>query len=64
MPPIQRKIQNALRATRDGLPMKDLIDRVASPGTTEQEVRSAVLPMISSDRIELTPDLKLRLRSR
>jgi len=63
MAPVQRKIEQELRSTREGLSVNELVGRIASSQTSEQEVRSAVLPMISSDRVELTSGLKLRLRS-
>jgi hypothetical protein len=66
MAPVQQKIHRALQIAGGDLSVNDLVKRVleASQKTSEQQVRSAVLPMISSDRIELTPNLKLRLRHR
>jgi hypothetical protein len=61
MAPIQKEIVRVLKAAHKDLSMAELLDQV-SVGT-DMEVRAAVLPMISSERIELRPDRKLRLRT-
>ena len=47
------------------LSMNDLVQRVRqSSQVSAADVKAVVLPMISSESIELTPDLKLRLHER
>ena len=65
MPPVQIAIIDVLRnAGKEGkdLSMNELINEVESrqPGS-RNEIRSAVLPMISSAYVILTPDRNLRL---
>jgi hypothetical protein len=60
MAPIQVRIVKELK--KADLSVNELVEKVAKPShASQQEVRSAVLPMISSNRVELTPDLKLHL---
>jgi len=61
MAPVQVKIREELK--KGARSVNELVKAVAAANhTSEQEVRSAVLPMISSELVELTSDLKLRLR--
>lgn len=59
MAPLQKEIVRVLRAANKDLSMTELVDQVSAGA--DVEVRAAVLPMISSKRIELRPDRKLRL---
>jgi hypothetical protein len=58
---IQREIVRVLRAANGDLSMTELVARVDSASGIE--VRAALLPMISSELIELGSDRKLRLRA-
>ena len=61
MAPVQVRIVKELR--KADLSVNELVEIVAKDShTSQQEVRSAILPMISSDRVKLTSELKLRLR--
>jgi len=63
MAPVQARIENELR--NGDLSINDLVRKIAveqNNSISEQEVRSAVLPMISSSRVELTPAFTLHLR--
>jgi hypothetical protein len=58
--PVQEKILNVL--DRGELSMNDLVAQVReNSGTSASTVKAAVLPLISSDFIEMTAERKLRL---
>lgn len=60
MAPVQEKILNVL--DRGELSMNDLVAQVReNSGTSASTVKAAVLPLISSDFIEMTAERKLRL---
>ena len=60
MAPVQEKILNVL--DRGELSMNDLVSQVREDsGASASTVKAAVLPLISSDLIEMTADRKLRL---
>lgn len=61
MAPLQTRIIEALREAGE-LSMPALVGQITSAGTSAVEVRSAVLPLISAEKIELTPERNLRLR--
>lgn len=64
MAPVQIKVVNALTGS-DALSMNDLVSKVQKSSetvVTATAVAAAVLPLIAGDRLELTDDLKLRLR--
>lgn len=64
MAPVQIKILEIL-GNSDELSMNDLVQRVQEDsGMSVSEVRSAVLPLISDNTVNLTPDRKLRLKVR
>jgi hypothetical protein len=65
MAPVQVKIVDALKGGLS-LSMNDLVNKVqkdSETAVTATAVKAAVLPLISGDCLELTDDLKLRLRS-
>lgn len=62
MAPIQKQIVRVLRNAGKDLSMTELADQV--PQATDVEVRAAVLPLISSEHVELRPDRTLRLRTK
>jgi hypothetical protein len=65
MAPVQIQIMKVLRDSSCELSMNDLVNRVQENSQASvAEVKAAVLPMISGERIELTPDLKLRLHAK
>ena len=59
MAPIQKEIVRVLGKANRDLSMTELVRQVSQ--ATEMEVRAAVLPLISSERIELRPNRTLRL---
>ena len=60
MAPVQEKILNVL--DHGELSMNDLVAQVrGDSGTSASTVKAAVLPLISSDFIEMTAERKLRL---
>jgi hypothetical protein len=62
MAPIQREIVSVLKAANAEVSVSDLVDRVVvRQAATPSEVKAALLPMISAERIELTANRKLRL---
>jgi hypothetical protein len=63
MAPVEKEILKALNGRE--LSMKDLVSEVR--GTSEASVstvKAAVLPLISSDCIEMTADRKLRIHAK
>lgn len=61
--PVQAKILDVL--DRGELSMNDLVSQVReNSGASASTVKAAVLPLISSDYIEMTADRKLRLHPR
>jgi hypothetical protein len=55
-------ISAALKDSGGELSMNDLVSKVQqSSRTSVADVKAAVLPMISGECIEMTPDRKLRL---
>jgi hypothetical protein len=61
--PVQAKILNVLDGRE--LSMNDLVSQVReNSGTSASTVKAAVLPLISSDYIEMTADRKLRLHTK
>ena len=64
MSPVKMQIITVLKDSGE-LSMNDLVQRVRqSSQVSAADVKAVVLPMISSESIELTPDLKLRLHER
>lgn len=63
MAPIQRQIVKAMKDRGGDVSVRELVESVASPAIPATAVKQALLPLISSDRIELTPQRKLRLRA-
>jgi uncharacterized iron-regulated membrane protein len=64
MAPVQQEIVRVLEAAQGEMTMSELVDRVEKrQPATEVEVRAAVLPLISSETVILTPDRKLKLRT-
>lgn len=65
MAPVQIQIMKVLKDSNGELSMNDLVSRVQEnfQGASASDVKAAVLPMISGERIDLTPDLKLRLHA-
>jgi DNA-directed RNA polymerase delta subunit len=64
MAPMQQQIEQILKEAKSEMTMSELVNRVEKfQTTTDVEVRAAVLPMISGERVELTADRKLRLRA-
>jgi len=62
--PVKMQIITVLKDSGE-LSMNDLVQRVRqSSQVSAADVKAVVLPMISSESIELTPDLKLRLHER
>jgi DNA-directed RNA polymerase delta subunit len=62
MAPVEMEIVKALKDSGGELSMNDLVSKVQENlGTSVADVRAAVLPMISGECIEMTPDRKLRL---
>ena len=62
MAPVEVKILEILENSGE-LSMNDLVQKVRENSTTSAtDVRSAVLPLISGESIDLTPDRKLRLK--
>jgi hypothetical protein len=62
--PVQLKVLDALKDS-DPLSMNDLVSKVqesSETAVTATAVKGAVLPLIAGDRLQLTDDLKLRLR--
>jgi len=62
MAKIQREIVRVLRDANKDISITELVSQV--PTATDMEVRAAVLPLISSERIELRPDRTLRLSTK
>jgi len=63
MAPVEIKILEILGNSGE-LSMSDLVQKVQeSSATSATDVRSAVLPLISGESIDLTPDRKLRLKA-
>jgi hypothetical protein len=61
--PVQAKILNVLDGRE--LSMNDLVSQVReNSGASASTVKAAVLPLISSDYIEMTADRKLRLHTK
>jgi len=65
MAPVQEEIVRVLGEAQHPITMSELVNQVGESGQakTAVEVRAAVLPMISGETVELTPDRKLRLRT-
>jgi hypothetical protein len=62
MAPVEIAIVNALKDSGGEISMNDLVSKVQqSSRTSVADVKAAVLPMISGECIEMTPDRKLRL---
>lgn len=62
MSAVQESVIKTLRNQREGLTMSELIQRVREDSTEPSvEIRAAVLPLITLNRVEFTPDRKLRL---
>lgn len=62
MAPVEIKILEILGNSGE-LSMNDLVQKVQEESATSAtEVRAAVLPLISGDSVDLTPDRKLRLK--
>jgi predicted transcriptional regulator len=62
MAPVQVKILEILKNSNE-LSLNELVHRVQEgSSTTTTEVRAALLPLISSENVDLTPDRKLRLK--
>ncbi len=62
MAPVEVKILEILESSGE-LSMNDLVNKVQEDSAASAtEVRAAVLPLISSDNVDLTPDRKLRLK--
>lgn len=62
MAPVQERIVEALRGAGGELSMSALVQEVRSESTSATDVKSAVLPLILLEKIELTPERNLRLR--
>lgn len=63
MAPVEAKILEILEGSGE-LSMNDLVHRVQEGSSTSaSEVRAAVLPLISGESVDLTPDRKLRLKA-
>jgi hypothetical protein len=62
MAPVEMEIVKALKNSGGELSMNDLVNKVQENSRTSvADVKAAVLPMISGECIEMTPDRKLRL---
>lgn len=63
MTPVKKQIITVLTDSGGELSVGDLVKKVREYSeASAADVKAAVLPMISGESIELTPDLKLRLR--
>jgi hypothetical protein len=63
MTPVKKQIIIALTASGGELSVGELVKKVREHSdASAADVKAAVLPMISGESIELTPDLRLRLR--
>lgn len=63
MTPVKKQIITALTDSGGELSMGELVRKVLEQSeATAADIKSAVLPMISGEAIDLTSDLKLRLR--
>jgi hypothetical protein len=63
MAPVEIKILEVLGNSGE-LSMNDLVQKVREgSATTATEVRAAVLPLISGESVDMTPDRKLRLKA-
>lgn len=63
MTPVKRQILTVLMNSGGEMSVGDLVQKVREHSdASAADVKAAVLPMISGESIELTPDLKLRLR--
>jgi hypothetical protein len=61
---VEDRIIKALKNSGDKLLMSELVDRVqtATISIKPTDVKTAVLRLISADRVDLTTDLRLQLR--
>lgn len=63
MPPVQVKIIEALEGSAESMSLNDLVTNVQkSSQATAPGVKAAILPLISSEKVDLTPDRKVRLK--
>lgn len=64
MPVVQQQIMMTLQDANEALTMTDLIQRIRHNAHSPSPItiRAAVLPLITLQRVEFTPERKLRLK--